>query len=289
MVDPSPKRLTPYLVVRIGVQSERIVIWDTVEITVGRHDTQDIVVPDPEVSRRHAVLQHRGGEFLVEDLGTPLRTWVNGEAIKSQVLRPGDVVNVGMLQLEFQRTEETLRPSGNTCFASQLKGLALPDDDAGGRTMLGVAMELPLVPTSEESGPAVPPVARVVTADGSLEEASQVGMLAAPGDDDPDLDAPSAVRDLDAVLESLTPSLDPVGPPALEDAPPPGLSTGGHTAPTRPRIVSIPNPAGGDVATATLSVQVAGPPEAVRALVEALCDKRIEVPPLVLQVKSSGD
>jgi hypothetical protein len=282
VADPAPKRLTPYLVVRVGVQPEQIVIWDTVEITVGRHDTQDIVVPDPEVSRRHAVLQHRGQEFLVEDLGTPLRTLVNGEPIKSQVLAPGDVISVGLLQLEFQMAEESPRPSGSTRFASQLKSLAFPEDEGeGGRTMLGVAMELPLVPSPAADAPA-PPLARVVAADGSLEEASEAEMsLAAPGEDDFGPTPPVPVRDLDAVLDSLGSDLDPVGQAAL--------SSPGHTAPTRPRIVSLPNPSGGDVATVTLSVQIVGPPAQVAALAEALCDKRIDVPPLVLRVKASVD
>ena len=106
MADQGPPRITSFLVVRLGVETERVIIWDTLEITVGRLDTQDIVVPDPEVSRRHAVLQRGGQDFLVEDLGSPLRTLVNGEPIKTQQLAAGDLITIGLLELQFGQTTD---------------------------------------------------------------------------------------------------------------------------------------------------------------------------------------
>ena len=233
MANQGPPRITSFLVVRLGVETERVIIWDTLEITVGRLDTQDIVVPDPEVSRRHAVLQRRGPDFLVEDLGSPLRSLVNGEPIKTHQLVPGDLITIGLLELQFGQTTDPVRPSGNVGYASQLKGFELPNagEDAGGRTMLGVAMELPLFPTPSTSNPE-PSVARVVTTDGRLEEAAGFD-LPVPGDDDLDVASPPAVRDLDQALEEDS-------DPAL-NLPDVGLS--GPTAPTRPQIVSLQAPA----------------------------------------------
>ena len=47
-----PQRSTAFLVVRNGVDPDWVAIWDTVEITVGRLEDQDIAVSDAEVSRK---------------------------------------------------------------------------------------------------------------------------------------------------------------------------------------------------------------------------------------------
>lgn len=45
-------------------------------ISVGRSPENVIVVPDPEVSRRHAVLSLENGELYVEDLNSTNGTYV---------------------------------------------------------------------------------------------------------------------------------------------------------------------------------------------------------------------
>ena len=40
------QRTTSYLIVRQRNEPDQVVLWDTVEITVGRIDAQDIVVHD---------------------------------------------------------------------------------------------------------------------------------------------------------------------------------------------------------------------------------------------------
>ncbi len=97
-------RVTSYLVFRYGDEPEQVVLWDTVEITVGRHDSQDIVVPDSEVSREHAVFRHKGDRFTIEDQGTGLGTLVNGEPIRLHELQPDDIIAIGMLKLKFGQT-----------------------------------------------------------------------------------------------------------------------------------------------------------------------------------------
>src|SRR4029453_2216730 len=65
-----PQRICTYLRYRIGDEPERVVIWDTVEVTVGRMPNQDLVVPDKDVSRHHAPLRCERGLYSVEDCGT---------------------------------------------------------------------------------------------------------------------------------------------------------------------------------------------------------------------------
>lgn len=65
------------------------------ETTIGR-DQCDVLLPDPEVSRRHAALMELEGEPAIEDLDSMNGTFVNGVRIEvPTVLREGDSVQLG--------------------------------------------------------------------------------------------------------------------------------------------------------------------------------------------------
>jgi predicted component of type VI protein secretion system len=63
--------------------------------TLGRDDC-DVVLSDPEVSRRHAFVGESADGFTLEDLGSTNGTFVNGERIDGpQPLRSGDEIRFG--------------------------------------------------------------------------------------------------------------------------------------------------------------------------------------------------
>jgi pSer/pThr/pTyr-binding forkhead associated (FHA) protein len=63
----------------------------------------DLVVDDPQVSRRHAVVRPAGDALEVEDLGSLNGTWVNGARIDGPTrLAPGDRVRVGDSSFEVE-------------------------------------------------------------------------------------------------------------------------------------------------------------------------------------------
>ncbi len=65
------------------------------DVTIGREGC-DVVLPDPEVSRRHAALRVTDGRLVVEDLGSTNGTFVNGEQITGpRELELGDEVRFG--------------------------------------------------------------------------------------------------------------------------------------------------------------------------------------------------
>jgi pSer/pThr/pTyr-binding forkhead associated (FHA) protein len=71
-------------------------------LVLGREEGADVVVDDPEMSRRHAALRPAGDAVEVEDLGSLNGTWVNGARIQARrLLTPGDVVQLGASQLEL--------------------------------------------------------------------------------------------------------------------------------------------------------------------------------------------
>jgi len=66
------------------------------ESYIGRDLTNDIVINDPEVSRRHARIYIQGPNFIIEDLGSTNGTSINGQRIVgAHVLRPGELVMFG--------------------------------------------------------------------------------------------------------------------------------------------------------------------------------------------------
>jgi predicted component of type VI protein secretion system len=65
------------------------------EVLIGRENAT-LLLDDPEVSRRHAVIRPRGEALEVEDLGSLNGTWVNGHRVTQPTpLAAGDAVRVG--------------------------------------------------------------------------------------------------------------------------------------------------------------------------------------------------
>jgi predicted component of type VI protein secretion system len=84
------------LVIRSGVDVGKEYILDKNEFIVGREQTADIIVSDPEISRRHARVFFQNNGYIIEDLGSTNGTFVNGQKISGPyLLRPGEVVNFG--------------------------------------------------------------------------------------------------------------------------------------------------------------------------------------------------
>ncbi len=69
---------------------------------VGRGLDCQIVLADPAVSRKHFQVRRNGDQAILEDLGGPNGTKVNGEKRARHNLEPGDQIEVGMTVLEFQ-------------------------------------------------------------------------------------------------------------------------------------------------------------------------------------------
>jgi hypothetical protein len=70
-------------------------------MTIGRRPDSDIFLDDVTVSRDHALLVRRGGDYYLDDLGSLNGTYVNRHRIESHRLEDGDELQVGKFKLTY--------------------------------------------------------------------------------------------------------------------------------------------------------------------------------------------
>lgn len=69
--------------------------------TLGRRPYNDVVIDNLAVSGEHAVLQMMGADVHIEDLNSTNGTYINGKAVKKQLLRHNDTIEIGKHKLKF--------------------------------------------------------------------------------------------------------------------------------------------------------------------------------------------
>ncbi len=69
--------------------------------TLGRRPYNDIVIDNLAVSGEHAVLQMVGSDVFIEDLNSTNGTYINGKAIKKQLLTHNDTVEIGKYKIKY--------------------------------------------------------------------------------------------------------------------------------------------------------------------------------------------
>src|SRR5215211_2354615 len=71
--------------------------------SIGRSEENDIVIQDPNVSRRHAQLSRSENGFIIEDLGSTNGTLLDGAPIDRERIENGDELTFGGITTRFVR------------------------------------------------------------------------------------------------------------------------------------------------------------------------------------------
>ena len=74
---------------------------DEEAMSIGRLPGNSIVVNDPDISRRHCVVERWEGRYSVYDLGSRNGTKVNGQRVQRADLRHGDTITIGKTIVKF--------------------------------------------------------------------------------------------------------------------------------------------------------------------------------------------
>jgi len=75
--------------------------------TLGRRPYNDIVIDNLAVSGEHAVLQMVGADVFIEDLNSTNGTYINGKAVKKQLLSHNDTVEIGKYKIKYMVEDGT--------------------------------------------------------------------------------------------------------------------------------------------------------------------------------------
>jgi pSer/pThr/pTyr-binding forkhead associated (FHA) protein len=83
------------LTVRTGPHEGMVFDLDKETMILGRDETNDIVLPDAEVSRKHSRLTYSPQGYVLEDLGSTNGTFVNADRLSGpHLLIPGDQIGL---------------------------------------------------------------------------------------------------------------------------------------------------------------------------------------------------
>ncbi|WP_022979198.1 FHA domain-containing protein [Ideonella sp. B508-1] len=90
---------------KLVVSLDNVVLKEVViqkeRTTLGRRPYNDIVIDNLAVSGEHAVLLSVGEDIFIEDLNSTNGTYINGKAIKKQLLSNGDVIEIGKYRIKY--------------------------------------------------------------------------------------------------------------------------------------------------------------------------------------------
>ena len=70
-------------------------------LLLGRHPGCDVVLLEPSVSRRHALLTLRDGVWVLRDLASTNGTLLNGIRVGRTSVRSGDILTLGAQQIQI--------------------------------------------------------------------------------------------------------------------------------------------------------------------------------------------
>jgi hypothetical protein len=95
----APRRTSRALLV--GADKRTVISGE--RFTIGRGRDCDLVLDDPNVSRKHAELRQAGDGWEVHDLGSTNGIKLNGRRSTGGRLSPGDEITLGLTRLKFEQ------------------------------------------------------------------------------------------------------------------------------------------------------------------------------------------
>lgn len=73
-------------------------------ITIGRDKGNSLVLNDPLVSRRHAIIEEKMGTYFIRDLDSTNSTYINKNPLRpgeEKKLQPGSIITIGKNELKI--------------------------------------------------------------------------------------------------------------------------------------------------------------------------------------------
>jgi ABC transport system ATP-binding/permease protein len=125
-VSSSSARLT----IMSGPGSGKVVELTQQELVIGRAAPAGLVIPMPDISRRHARVYIQQGNYVLEDLGSSNGTFINGQRLQQpQLLADGIEIQLGAeVRLVFNQQPAGFQPAARPSSTSERPFQAGPTD-----------------------------------------------------------------------------------------------------------------------------------------------------------------
>ena len=82
--------------------------------TVGRVEDNAFQIAEPSVSSHHAEIILKGNDVVIKDLNSTNGTFINGEKITEAVLKPGQTLKFGQVELRLEGKDGAGAPAAGT-------------------------------------------------------------------------------------------------------------------------------------------------------------------------------
>lgn len=115
-----------YLAIARGKDAGCRISLESFPVTAGREPSNQIVLRDPETSRKHFRIKQRGRLFILEDLESRNGTFVNGDRVVNTTIKSGDKILVGSTELVF------FAPESDVHIATDMVSFDLSIDEKTG-------------------------------------------------------------------------------------------------------------------------------------------------------------
>jgi pSer/pThr/pTyr-binding forkhead associated (FHA) protein len=121
------------LIVKRSNQIVNELTFDSTPIYIGRKAGVQVVLSDMAVSREHAMITITGDNWIVEDLDSANKTYLNGEATHKAAIKSGDVLKIAGFTIEVDlkdiAVEETASDDTAAMEATEAASLSTPRDE----------------------------------------------------------------------------------------------------------------------------------------------------------------
>lgn len=97
------------------------------DLLIGRHQTADIQLHSPDISRRHAGLSVQGEQLLIIDLQSSNGTFVNDERIENDVvLNEHDIIRFANIEYQVKKVDDIQIDKPEQTMAEQMSEQGMP-------------------------------------------------------------------------------------------------------------------------------------------------------------------
>jgi pSer/pThr/pTyr-binding forkhead associated (FHA) protein len=83
------------------VLEAQVFLLDKSVTSIGRNLNNDLVIRNPQVSRKHAEIRYKDGEFAIVDLDSTAGTFVNNAKVEQSKIYSGDLILIADVPLMF--------------------------------------------------------------------------------------------------------------------------------------------------------------------------------------------